>query len=209
MRFTDAAHARVALRGAVRIGSDARVIGWPSIACAGTLVVGDRVTIVSSPAAVTLVVARGASLEIGDDVVLESGATICARSSIIVGARAHVGVGAVVESACDAPLRIDEDISIEAASEQIIASNRNGLGAPSHDKVATPERVRAVVASIIQEASTIDRDTDLRHVAGWDSLAALRVLVALENDLGVRLPQDLFASPSTLESIAEIARRVA
>src|ERR1019366_5555747 len=70
----------------------------------------------------------------------------------------------------------------------------------------TSDRVRAVIGGILPAISTIGGDEDMRGIAAWDSLTALRVVVALENELGVELPYDLFAAPRTLDSVAAIVR---
>jgi acyl carrier protein len=67
------------------------------------------------------------------------------------------------------------------------------------------QRVRDVVTRIVPGAAALSSNADLRALDQWDSLAALRVLVALEGALGVSLPTDLFATPRTLEALAELA----
>ncbi|HEV3192168.1 MAG TPA: hypothetical protein VGY54_16765, partial [Polyangiaceae bacterium] len=75
----DSARSRIALRDATRVGRGVRVFGWPRVANEGELTIGDRVSIVSRPSAVELLVAPGASVLIGDRALVESGAVIRAR----------------------------------------------------------------------------------------------------------------------------------
>ena len=209
-RTTDAARVRVALRGATRTERGVRVFGWPSVVNEGHLRIGARVLILSTPAAVTLVVERGGSIEIGDDAILESGVTVRARRRIVIGRAARLGAGCVIDdSQSDAP-ELSIDAGAQLADGVIVdgsSSLREGLrpgAAVGRD--ATAERVRAVMADIVAALATVDGGLDLRGVEGWDSLAALRVVVALEKELGVQLPYDLFAAPRTLDSVVAMVR---
>lgn len=215
MNAAENARIRAALRGATRVGASVRVLGWPSIACEGELVIGARVVFVSTPGAVTLVVERGASIEIGDETLLESGATIRARKRVVVGAGARIGVGCVIDDAAsDAPeLRIEAGawladgaiIDGRAVTASAKSNGANGLSGNSANGHADA-RLRAVIASIVRHAARIGTSDDLRQMPGWDSLAALRVVVALEKELGVMLPHDLFAQPRTLDALGAIVR---
>jgi acyl carrier protein len=64
--------------------------------------------------------------------------------------------------------------------------------------------VRTVVGRIVAAASEVDAAAVLSHIKGWDSLAALRVLVALEKEFGVVLPHNLFSESPTLANVAPL-----
>ncbi len=196
MHAMNAAVARVVFRKAEQVGSGVRIFGWPSVVCDGVLRIGARVEIVSTPAHVAIVVERGGSLEIGDDVVVESGVTICARGRVVIGARASIGANATIDAT---DLRIEDGARIAdgASITDAMTSERTARAAST----TTDERVRTVLSSIVPGISTIDRDADLRTLPGWDSLAALRALVALEQELDARLPHDLFSAHPTLASV--------
>jgi acyl carrier protein len=176
---SDRTRARVAFGW--RVGKNVRIVGRASVVRDGEIRVGDDVTIVSSPAPVTIVAHEGASIEIGDGAIIESGAVIRAHDHVVIPAGTCVAAGSIID---------DEVTETEAAS----TASTSAL-----------ERVRAIVASVVEAAEGAALVTDVRTLTGWDSLAALRVIVALEKELGVTLPHDLFSEPRTLASLATLA----
>jgi acyl carrier protein len=206
-KLVDGARARASF-GDAEVGPSVRILGFPSVACEGTLVVGARAVFVATPAPITIVVGKGATVEIGEGAVIESGAVLRARRRVTIGRNARVGVGCVVDDeTSEGGLRVEDGAWLADGTfvTGVTTSNEktNGVNGVHHD--ATVDHIRGVVGSIIAEATQIDGATDLRRLRGFDSLAALRVVVALEKELGVSLPHDLFAQPRTLESIAAIA----
>jgi acyl carrier protein len=178
--ISDRARARVAL--GPRVGRNVRIVGRASVVRDGEIHVGEDVVIVSSPAPVTIVAHDGASIEIGDGVIIESGAVIRARGRVVIPAGTHVAAGSI----------IDDDVV--AGHDDASPTSSTAL-----------DRVRAIVAAIAPAAERAGVATDVRTFEGWDSLAALRVIVALEKELGITLPHDLFAEPRTLASLATLA----
>lgn len=73
------------LRSCTRVGSLPRVWGRPRVVNRGTLIVGERVRISSTTVPTELVVHRGARLEIGNNVYLNYGTSICVHDSITIG----------------------------------------------------------------------------------------------------------------------------
>ena len=175
---SDRTRARVAFGR--RVGRNVSIVGRASVVRDGEIRVGDDVVIVSSPAPVTIVAHEGASIEIGDGAVIESGAVIRAHDHVVIPAGARIAAGSIID---------DEVVRVEDAPA---ASN-------------AIDRVREILASVVEAAEHADAGTDVRTLAGWDSLAALRVIVSLEKELGVVLPHDLFTEPRTLASLATLA----
>jgi len=175
---SDRTRARVAFGR--RVGRNVRIVGRASVVRDGEIRVGDDVVIVSSPAPVTIVAHEGASIEIGDGAVIESGAVIRAHDHVVIPAGAKIAAGSIID---------DEVIRVEDAPAASTAI----------------DRVREILASVVEAAAHADAATDVRTLAGWDSLAALRVIVSLEKELGVVLPHDLFTEPRTLASLATLA----
>jgi len=175
---SDRTRARVAFGR--RVGKNVRIVGRASVVRDGEIRVGDDVVIVSSPAPVTIVAHEGASIEIGDGAVIESGAVIRAHDHVVIPAGARIAAGSIID---DEVVRVAD---APAASNAI-------------------DRVREILASVVEAAEHADAGTDVRTLAGWDSLAALRVIVSLEKELGVVLPHDLFTEPRTLASLATLA----
>ncbi len=221
-RALDGIHARLALAGATRVGARVRVFGRPQVSCEGELIVGHDVVFVSSPAPVEMMVARGGRLIIGDGSLIEGGAILRARHRVTIGSRVRIGVGCIVDD--DGPL--PEEITIldrawiedgavllpgaRVAVGAIVAKGSvvGGDGATAapvrianddHAARAIEQRVRAVIVRVVPSASLVERSADLRLFKGWDSLAALRVLVALEKEFAIALPHDLFSQEPRLE----------
>jgi acyl carrier protein len=164
-----------------RVGKNVRIVGRASVVRDGEIRVGDDVIIISSPAPVTIVAREGASIEIGDGAVIESGAVIRARDHVVIPAGARVAAGAII------------DDEVTEAHEASAASG------------TSLDRIRAIVSAVVRSAEDAGAATDVRTLEGWDSLAALRVIVSLEKELGLTLPHDLFAEPRTLASLATLA----
>jgi acyl carrier protein len=227
-RTFDRVHSGVALRGATRIGPEVRVFGWPRVACEGELIIGRGAVFVSSPAPIELIVARGASLVIGDGVVVESGATLRAHGRIRVEQCARIGAGCVVDDdgPQDGQITIAqgawiEDGAVLLAGTRVPAGGKvlfrslitTSGGGPSLEqprmKVDAPEsdledRIRQVVTRLVPGAREAQSGEDLSQIRGWDSLSALRVLVALEKEFAITLPLDLLASAPRIESVKRV-----
>jgi acyl carrier protein len=233
-RALDGARSGIALREATRVGSGVRVFGWPRVANEGELVVGMAVALVSSPSAVNLLVGPGGSLVIGDRALIESGAAIRARGRVRIGGAVRIGAGCIVddEGGDDDEISIGDGAWLEdgavllggahvAAGAVVPRGVPGGAanGAPPAPVPSSKEsdgptldadarevdrRIRAVLGRLIFGASNVDRSASLAGVKGWDSLAALRVLVALEKEFAVVLPSHLFAQNPSLESVTPV-----
>lgn len=228
VRTVDALRARVALAGATRVGADVRVFGWPSVASDGELIVDRGVVLVASPSPVELLVARGARLVIGEGSILESGATVRAQHLVVIGRGVRIGRGCVIDDdgSDDGGIDIGDDAWLEDGALVLGAARvaararvtrRTALEAGRTIAVeratdtsnrspggADDDHVRQIVARVVPAALGVSSDTDLRCIAGWDSLAALRVLIALEKEFRVNLPHDLFATARSLGSVAPL-----
>jgi acyl carrier protein len=221
LRAADAAHARLALAGAARVEAGVRVLGWPSVVSEGELIVERDVVLVARPSPVEILLARGARVVVGAGSVLESGASLRARRRIVIGRNVRVGAGCIIDD--DGPkddgIEIGEDAWLEdgaivVGGARVAARARVGARAAASATSLTPllvkeaspigggdDAVRQIVGRVLPGALETRSDADLRHIPGWDSLAALRILVALEKEFRVTLPQDLFATGRSLESV--------
>jgi acyl carrier protein len=221
----DNVKARAALRGATRVGSGVRVFGWPRVACDGHLSIGSSTVLISTPAPVQLLVAAGASLTIGAGVVIESGATLRVHGRVQIGDGVRIGVGCIVDDDGAEPREIVvldgawiEDGGVLLGGTTVAAWSvvRQGevaipsmaptsAGPLSGERVrALDDRIREVIAGVVPAAAAVERNAELTLVRGWDSLAALRILVALEKEFSVSLPYDLFTREATLESVTPL-----
>jgi acetyltransferase-like isoleucine patch superfamily enzyme len=78
-------------RDAAKLGSRCRVWGSPIVRNNGTLLIGNKVRLVSTLAPIELSVDAGATLDIGDDVYINYGCSIGATQSIKIGAHSNIG----------------------------------------------------------------------------------------------------------------------
>lgn len=225
-RALDEVRNRFALRRATRVGDKVRVFGWPSVVCDGELAIGSGVLLVSTPAPIHLVVAAGASLVIGDGSVIESGVTVRARRRVVIGNCARLGPGCIVDDeGSDQGITIAGEAWIEEGAVLLggtVVSARSHVprGAvvaagqaaeadsprpsASDAEPELDERVRKTLMRVVPGARQASPDEDLSRLKGWDSLCALRAVVALEKEFGVVLQHDLLAVRPRIASLSRV-----
>src|SRR6188768_3423605 len=147
--------ARWSLRSAARLGPRTRVWGTPIIHNNGTLLIGDRVRIVSKIAPVELAVSRQGCLDIRDSVYINCGCSIAAMMSVTIGA--HCSIGSHVTIMDNDFHRIDPD-------------RRNEM--PPSAPVVLEENVWIGVRAIILRGVTIGAGSVVAHDVPPRSLAA-------------------------------------
>jgi acetyltransferase-like isoleucine patch superfamily enzyme len=91
LKVSDVTRAQWALRSATSLARTVRVKGRPKVQNEGTLIIGDRVKLVSTVAALELAVGLGSKLEIGDRSFINYGTAISALSSVQIGPRCLIG----------------------------------------------------------------------------------------------------------------------
>src|SRR5690606_3399954 len=84
-------NARWALRKADHVGSRVRLRGRPAVSNRGTMVIGERVQLVSTVATLELVSERGGRLEIGERTLVNFGCSLVAHELVRIGADCHIG----------------------------------------------------------------------------------------------------------------------
>lgn len=126
-------------------------------------------------------------IKIGDDAWIEDGALILSGAS--VGAAELVPRGAIVGVRYEEPNPPTMRSPPSRAPEANVAVR------------ATHGRIRKVIARVVSAAEGVEPSANLRQLRGWDSLAALRVLVALEKEFAVVLPHDLFSEETTMDRL--------
>lgn len=136
----------------------------------------------SSGAAAPIEIGDGARLD--DDVVVLKGARI--------GAGAHVAAASVVSGT------IPDGAFASGVPARV---RREGATATSAD---LEDRVRALVAETFDLARDIDPADGPATIARWDSLGALRLLLALEEDLGVHLAEDALTKVGSVADLVAV-----
>jgi carbonic anhydrase/acetyltransferase-like protein (isoleucine patch superfamily) len=218
---------RMALRGATRVGVGIRIFGWPRIENAGELSIGNEVAFVSSPSAVEVIVGPGGQLVIGDKTLIESGASIRAAGTVRIGQGVRIGAGCIVygEGSESKETSIGDGAWLENGAIVLggtrvapgtVVPGRAMSSVAREVRISVPvdstrasmadaeRRIRKVLSRIVPATSDVESSTELTQVAGWDSLAALRALVALEKEFAVMLPIHLFAERPSVASVTPI-----
>jgi len=215
----------VVARGArLVIGKDVAIGSGAAISCAHEITIGDGVRIgravvvmdsdfhdaeaMASPGASAAIVI-GAGARIGDEVVILKGARIgegarIADASVVSGpipAGAFAsGVPARVRR--ESAARTSASLSFEGRSPSSSADPRRApLRSVSLDVEA---RIHAIVADTFELDRAPDPSDGPATIARWDSLGALRLLLALEEELGVRLAENALTNVANVGELAAV-----
>jgi acetyltransferase-like isoleucine patch superfamily enzyme/acyl carrier protein len=229
--LVDRLRSRAALRAATRIGEGVRLFGWPRIVNEGELTIGSYVSLLSTPSPVEFVVAPGATMVVAERALIESGASLRARGTLRIGRGARIGAGCIVgdDGKDDGETTIGDGAWIEdgvvvpggtnvpagtvlarrvatSAAASVPRGPTVPVAAGSSDGASADidRRLRAVLSRVVAATSSVDAATELTQVKGWDSLAALRALVALEKEFAIVLPITLFAERPSLETVTPV-----
>jgi maltose O-acetyltransferase len=198
------------------------------VECFGTLHTEEPLTSASTTRPAHVFVAPGATLQVGRGVVLGAGVTIVVRTRVEIGDGVRIGDDCALVDELD-PNATSMGTSIVLGPSAVLSGENlvlrgalipRGARVPSGVRVGAGTfvsavdspayaqgvlRVRDVLASVHAGASALADGDDLKSLTGWDSLTALRCLVALERAFGRMLPPDLFRGPTTL---GELTRAV-
>jgi len=79
------------LRHATQVGSKARVWGKPVIRNHGTLLIGERIRLVSTVATTEIAIEHGGTLEIGSGTYINYGCSIAASQLVRIGTNCNIG----------------------------------------------------------------------------------------------------------------------
>ncbi len=163
--------ARWYLRKASKIGMRVRVWGRPAITNNGTMIIGERVRLVSTIATVEIGVEAGATLEIGNSVFINYGCSFGATKLIRIGANCNIGTHVIM---------IDNDFhrlepehrNERPPSAPIILEDNVWLGA----RVIVLRGVTIGSGSVIGAGSVVSRDIPPRSIAAGVPAKVLRAL---------------------------------
>jgi maltose O-acetyltransferase len=163
--------ARWYLRGATQLGRRVRVWGHPEVRNEGTLLIGDRVRLVSTIAKLELVVGPGATLDIGASTYINYGCSIAATESVRIGKNCSIGTYVIM---------MDSDF------HRLEPERRNESPPPAPISLADNVWIgaRAIVlcgvsigeGSVIGAGSVVTRDVPARAVAAGVPAKVIRSL---------------------------------
>jgi acyl carrier protein len=206
------------------------VYGWPRIANEGELTIGANVSVLATPAAVEFIVAPGAQVAVGERVLIESGVSIRARGKIRVGSGVRIGRGCIVDDDGGGEITLGDGAWLEDGAvihggttvpvgavvpgpagvrDATVLASANDAPTEMLDLAENrvddvDRRLRSVLSRIVAATSGVEPTAELTQVKGWDSLAALRALVALEKEFSVVLPINLFAERPSVGSLRPV-----
>jgi acetyltransferase-like isoleucine patch superfamily enzyme len=199
--------------------AQSRVTGVPTIDNRGTLDIGGDFTFSSYPSTSHIMVARGGRMTVGDRVSIGSGAAIACSDEIRIGNDVHIGRDVMI---LDTDFHEARSMESHGRSEPIIVRDRvridDGvvilkgarieagaqIGPDSVVSGVIPRGVRArgvpargtredALVAFGDVASRVRAVVEALAPIEWDSLGTLRLLVALEEELGVVLPESALA----------------
>jgi acetyltransferase-like isoleucine patch superfamily enzyme/acyl carrier protein len=244
----DLALDRLRLRGCDRVGPGVRLDGAPAVDNAGRLLLGRDVWISSRPVQTHLVVAPGATLELGDGVVVGHGAALAAFAQVRIGDGARlapfasisdtdfhvagrrdarpeatpvligkgvrlgsrvtvlrgatIGDGAVVAAGSVVSGHVPPGASVGGVPARLLAP---GGAAPASED-GSLDRLPAVVAEALGLRQPPPLSAGRAGMPEWDSLGALRVMLAVEEAFDVTLDEDGVASVREVGDLAGLVR---
>jgi maltose O-acetyltransferase len=152
-----ALNARWHLRSAALKGRRVTLRGRPSVVNQGTMIIGERVRLVSTIATLELVTLPGGTLEIGDNVFVNFGSSIVAARRVTIGNDCLIGTHV---SVMDCDFHRVEDKSWDTSGDPIILEDRVWLGNRSIVLKGVTIGHDAVVAA----GSVVTRDVPPRTV---------------------------------------------
>jgi len=152
-----ALNARWHLRSAASTGRRVTLRGRPSVVNHGTMIVGERVRLVSTVATLELVTLDGGTLEIGDNVFINFGSSIVAARQVTIGNDCLIGTHV---SIMDCDFHRVEDKSWDTSGQPVILGDRVWLGNRSIVLKGVTIGHDAVVAA----GSVVTRDVPPRTV---------------------------------------------
>jgi acyl carrier protein len=69
------------------------------------------------------------------------------------------------------------------------------------------DRIKQVMANVFETSmDAIPDDADQKSVSGWDSLGQVQLMLALEDEFGVRMPAEEMVGLVSLEMIEQYLR---
>jgi len=164
---TETARARIVLRACDAVGVGARVVGRMRIDNRGSIVVGQGLVVVATFLPVELITGTEGTIELGDQVWMNFGVVISARSQVKIGHRVMIGQHCIV-SDVDVPEAVVESIAGEAKPIEI------GDDAWLAGRVTVRPGVKIGKGAVITAGSIVETDIPDGVVAGGIPARVLR-----------------------------------
>lgn len=148
------------LRQATDLGKTPRVWGRPSVQNRGTLIIGDRIQLVSTVATLELDIQPGGILEIQDGVYINYGCSIAVRKHVHIGANCLIGTYVMISDNQFHRLEPERRLELPESAPVILEDNV-WLGG----RVIVLPGVTVGAGSVIGAGSVVTRSIPPRSVA--------------------------------------------
>lgn len=195
-------------RGAtLRIGRDVQLAHGCGIACHSVIQIGDG----SSLGAFTMVLdsdyhVPGDPLARAVPLAIEIGRNVRIGSHVTVLRGSHIGDGAIVEPGTVVSGEIPAGARVRGVPAQLV-DERAGEARTHEDKTVSARVLRAAMRAFRLKAAPSLSDGP-SQIAAWNSLGALSLLVAIEEEFGLALGEQEVKSVRRLEDLVTLLSRI-
>ena len=162
-----ALNARYHLRSAEQLGRRVTLRGRPHVVNEGTIVVGERVRLVSTVATLELATLRGGRLEIGNNVFINYGTSIVASRLVSIGDDCLIGTHVMV---MDTDFHRVEDKAWDTTGYPVIIEERVWLG----NRSIILKGVRVGHDAVVAAGSVVTRDVPPQTVVAGSPARVVR-----------------------------------
>jgi acyl carrier protein len=70
------------------------------------------------------------------------------------------------------------------------------------------DRLKAVMSAILEvDPSSLNEDSSVETVPGWDSLQQMNLIIAIEDEFNIRLPEDELVNLTSLPALQDAVDR--
>lgn len=192
------ARARVTIGDRVSIGHGAAIASDDAITIGDGVVIAPMVMIMDTDFHdVTSMAAQSRTVP----VVIEARARIGEGAVLLKGS--HVGEGAVVLPGSVVSGTVAPGTWVRGVPAREVRDVARGPSAL--DPAEAAERIARIVAETFQVSRAVTADDGPATLPGWDSLGVLRLLVTLEDELGIRVDAERLAAAKTVRDVIAVA----
>jgi acyl carrier protein len=118
-----------------------------------------------------------------------------------IGRGARVGAGSVVSGVVAA------GAFVRGVPARAVKATNGRATAVARDPAEVFERVKAIVAETFMVDRPLEASDGPEEIRAWDSLGSLRLLLALEDELHVVLPDDALYGVRSVADVADVMVR--
>jgi acetyltransferase-like isoleucine patch superfamily enzyme/acyl carrier protein len=194
--------------GRIRIGDGVKIGYGAAIAAEASIEIGDGAHL--APMVMILdtdyhVAGDPAAPPAAAPVVIGPGARLGKRVTVLRGAT--IGKDAVVEPGSVVSGVVPDGARVSGVPARVVVAKKPVAAAPPAAPAALSERVLKLGAEVFALAGAPTLADGPATIPAWDSLGALRLLVTLEDDLGIHLPSGALAGAHDFAAVCDLVAR--